>query len=600
MNNILIQRHKLAEIVVLKNFCRIEDKEKHAAEEENLFLDKDLKYVRFSGRIKNKKVLYFHNNDGEFNDFHTFQDEIIKTDDDEIIKKYYGDPFAQIRISTYERSIKSDADKVTIKIYTRIMGRSANEIYFRKHSHFESFTLNKKTGNFLIVKNNKTTTFRKNSFLYLWHFLENSSGVFKISEHILRTNITLNAVNGMNDEEFLNALSLVMEFKNLVSMSKKNDFKPKLDPESFMLNLIEKFIELKKIKVPNSYVHLITDFYPTEKYLKKNDRKLVAAILDVFKIKSNITIKIIHKFPNIDLVEFSSICRLFGDNYQKFIANIDFTNFTKHSHSFGDYRMRGVKYDLFNKDPWPLIQMNDNEKENVVKVLNSILKIQTGNCIAVRFAITLRDHFDMIQKLKKYIPDLEMNAKTADEFHQEHRELSKQISAMKKGWVIEYQFNSKTIEQIEKPIELKINLGSEEEPIYAKNSKGDGLFTIYPKILKREEEYQEEGEFMHHCVASYADKAKSIIVSFRTENEMDRVTCEFDCQTGMLIQARHFCNAQPPADIFLAVEQLRPTIERIARFGLLHSTEKKKVHLKINGVEVDQEDRKPSMPIFGI
>ena len=590
MNNILTQTHKFAEIIILKNYCRLEDKKKIIRDEESLF--KELKYVRFHHRMNNKKVLYFHSDNSSDDSIATYEEEIIRTDDDEVIKKYYGDPFAQVDIWLYERSIKSDANKVTLKIYTRRMCRRANEIYFRKHSNSESFSLDKKTGNFTVIVNNKKPLFRKNSFLHLWGLLENNHGIFKISEHILRSNESLGIKNTMNDEEFLNALALVTEFKNLVSMSKKNDFKPKLDSESFMLNLIERFVESKKIKTPNSYVHLISDYYPTEKYLKKNKRKLVASVLDMFKIKSNITIKILHTHPNLDLIEFASLCKLFGENYQKFIANIDFNNFAKHTHNFGDYNLSLAKHHYIkNAEITPTIQMNDNEKENLIKVINSNLTSSNGCTPNSRFAMNIRDHFDMIHRLRKYIPDLEMRAKTYAEFIAEHNEFSKQISAIRKGWVIEYQFNPKTIEQIEKPIELKINLGSEEEPVYATNLNSDGLFTIYPKILKREEEYQEEGDFMHHCVASYANKDKSIIVSFRTENAMDRVTCEFDCQSGTMIQARHFCNAEPPADILLAIDSLKPTIQKIARLGLLHSIEKRKVHLKINGVEVDVDDR---------
>jgi hypothetical protein len=172
-----------------------------------------------------------------------------------------------------------------------------------------------------------------------------------------------------------------------------------------------------------------------------------------------------------------------------------------------------------------------------------------------------------------------MRARTYDEFNAEHMELSKMISFIKKGWVIEYYFNEKMVNEIEKPVKLKINLDNDEF----------GEITFYPYILKREEEYDEEGRFMHHCVASYSDKDKSIIVSLRTKNKEDRVTCEFDCQTGTLIQARHFCNKQPPADMELAIEKLKNITKYYARIGMLHSTEKRKVPVKINGVEVTPE-----------
>jgi hypothetical protein len=134
-------------------------------------------------------------------------------------------------------------------------------------------------------------------------------------------------------------------------------------------------------------------------------------------------------------------------------------------------------------------------------------------------------------------------------------------------------------------------LGESEPHVDCKELVGE--ITFYPHILKREEEYDEEGKFMHHCVASYSDKDRSIIISIRTEDKQDRVTCEFDCQTGTLIQAKHFCNRQPPGDMELAIEKLENKTKYYARMGLLHSLEKKKVLIKINGIEIDLENREP-------
>jgi hypothetical protein len=187
----------------------------------------------------------------------------------------------------------------------------------------------------------------------------------------------------------------------------------------------------------------------------------------------------------------------------------------------------------------------------------------------------------MIDKVREYDTTCSMKARTMTEFNDEHRELSKIISAIKKGWVIEYEYDDRTIKDIESSIDAMINLGTEEEPVL-----GDLKMKLYPYILKREEDYTEEGGFMHHCVASYADKDRSMIVSLRSENQMDRVTCEYDIQTGRCVQERYFCNAQPPNEYVLALKYLKSKIEKHARFGTLNWKEKKKVPIKINGVEI--------------
>jgi len=80
------------------------------------------------------------------------------------------------------------------------------------------------------------------------------------------------------------------------------------------------------------------------------------------------------------------------------------------------------------------------------------------------------------------------------------------------------------VSDIEKP--LTIELSADGETITE---------TFYPYILKREDDYSEEGKFMHHCVATYSDKDKSIIISDRTKDGRDRFTCEFTSQTGHMV-----------------------------------------------------------------
>ena len=106
---------------------------------------------------------------------------------------------------------------------------------------------------------------------------------------------------------------------------------------------------------------------------------------------------------------------------------------------------------------------------------------------------------------------------------------------------------------------------------------------------------------MHHCVASYTNKDKSMIISLRTEDNKDRVTCEFDIQTGRCIQKRHFCNQHPPKHFENGLEILEGTIIRLARWGLLNWREKKKVPVKINGIEIPEKGIvRNAVDIFGI
>jgi hypothetical protein len=307
----------------------------------------------------------------------------------------------------------------------------------------------------------------------------------------------------------------------------------------------------------------------------------------MFKIKSKVTIKLMHENNLFDIYSVSLLCYLFGNNFSKYVGSIDPSLFQKSKIDISDNTWGNIKM-FVNDNINHSFKISNIEKENIVKIINKLTdKISIGK----RFISELVDHFNMIHKLRTYYPDLYLKSRTYDEFHNEHLELSKMMSLIKKGWVVEYQFVDKMVDDVEKPIDVKINLGESEPHVDCKELVGE--ITFYPHILKREEEYDEEGKFMHHCVASYSDKDRSIIISIRTEDKQDRVTCEFDCQTGTLIQAKHFCNRQPPGDMELAIEKLENKTKYYARMGLLHSLEKKKVLIKINGIEIDLENREP-------
>jgi hypothetical protein len=178
----------------------------------------------------------------------------------------------------------------------------------------------------------------------------------------------------------------------------------------------------------------------------------------------------------------------------------------------------------------------------------------------------------MIERINEFDPNIRWRATTYSDFHTEHMELSKMFSLMKKGWTTEYVFDNRMTRKVEEPITVL----------------GDDLITrtFVPFILKREEEYSEEGAFMHHCVASYANKESSMIISLRLNGGMERVTCEFEKKTGHCHQERYFCNKVPPPYFNLALEILVERVKKFSNQRLLNHIDMKKVRVKINGIEI--------------
>lgn len=613
MEEIITQKFTYATITVYKDYCKIIDKKRSLSsmgvdldslDDDDVFeqtkrlikftID-DLRKptvgrtIEFPEKIGKRKTKFFYGNPG-INErsvmFYGMRN--FETRNDRHIKKHYGNPFSEITVNTIERSIRRHGDKVTIKVYRHHSHRAFNNIYFKKSMSVESATFNMKTGNFTTLSMNKsgkktTKTFRTNNF----NFLEmqfKDGGILKMRKSLDDNSVLLKEYN-----DTFNNTDFIFQIDKVLNLNQNFSF----NGIWFVQLMLERFVELKKIKVSNDYSYWIKKYYPTEKFLKKNERKLIASILDMFQIKSKITIKIMHASKKLDIHSLARLCYLFGDNHSKYIGSINlehFENSTYENSIDGGH----IKSKFAEEHKKSKIVISNTEKENIVKIINNsgisdrgyqrlLGKLET--LITPNFMGELEDHFKMINGLREFIPDLSMKAKTYDDFRNEHSELSKMISVIKKGYVIEYVFSDKMVNDVEKPIDLRIDLGDDKV----------GNITFYPYILKREEEYNEEGSFMHHCVASYSNKDRSIIVSIRTENKSDRVTCEFDCQTGSLIQSRHFCNAQPPEDMAMAVVELTKKTKSYARLGLLNSISKQKVPVKINGVEVKSEQREPRM-----
>jgi hypothetical protein len=99
----------------------------------------------------------------------------------------------------------------------------------------------------------------------------------------------------------------------------------------------------------------------------------------------------------------------------------------------------------------------------------------------------------MLNRIREYDPNIRMKANNITKFHTEHNELSKIISAIKKGWVIQYFYPEETIRQIQQPIECEFKSeiwkydGNVSKELELFDSMSEGYVTIYPHILTREE-----------------------------------------------------------------------------------------------------------------
>ena len=535
-------------------------------------------------RKKNTKYFYSRANAEENIVIESALHDHFYTTEDRHIKKHFGRPFSQIQIHIHERTIKMDGDKLYIRYnyYSKI--REVNCKYFKKHSLSYGVVFDLKKGNILTYNSdNKTSKFRQSNFVHLTDVLRSI------------TSIGIANTSNKSNSGFIKIIkSMCNEFSN-------NEFVKQIYhtigahgglPNNIILDLTKNadellyewfmglFISINKIKTPNTYVTLMHDWYPTKKYLKRNDNKLVASILDRMGIKSKSINRLIHKTPWMDLKKIVVLAKYFGfKDLHKYIHNLGpnyFSIFWEIEKNGGFetsyyYLSKQFEYDL-----------NQTEKSNLLKLLNETMDSFTENSnVLSRTMVSqfrqLDDHFSMIQKIRTYIPETQLNATTGISFHNEHIELSKIERTIKKGYSIRYDFDSRLVKYIETPIEF-IDEETKE------------VITFYPYLLKTDGEYSEEGAHMHHCVATYADRETSIIVSLRLGSNVgtERVTSEFNVATKDWIQSKSFCNAMPP-DIFQ--EPLSILKNKILSYPRsIKSKGKENIPLVINGVKIIKSD----------
>ena len=588
MENLFTQKLSYTKINTYKNYSKVIPGENNAhlinesnESDERLFEKERHLTYRLPRNIK-KNIFFFKSkeNDEVKIRLYPLNKNTHYTKKDRQIKRHFGNPFSSISLSNSIRTINKNGDKINIRLYTSKKTRGLNCVFFKNIKKTTSLTFNLKTGDFIIVDNKSVL---KNSFFALNNILKYSE-LFNLKGTI--SSIDLDAIKQIDDNAIkqIDDGLFLREFCKLIEFDYTWDV---VSVENLMSFFVKKFVTTKKIKTPDNYsLNHIINFYPTEKFLKKNDRKLLASILDMFGIKSKYTIKILHKYPDIihNMSNFIYLIKFFGDDYQKYLSRIEnFPIFLLDS-KIRISECENNKSRIFNSlELKNLIdfEIRDIEKENLIKIINSAInkKNNISNNLYLNMFIDLNDHLKMIKIIRKYDSTIELRAKNMSEFLLEHNHLSSLISKIKRGFVIEYVYHDKTIQEIEAPCEKIPQTESEIGSPFAQEF-------LYPKILKREEEYYEEGIFMRHCVSSYLSNVNSIIISVRTSNGMDRVTCEYDISTGRVKQERHFCNKQPPKEFEFALEELKFRVNKLARFGILNWKERKKTPLKINDNEI--------------
>jgi hypothetical protein len=614
---LLSQRFNYAEIWAYKDYSKIKDKPSNSLNtfdiiddpnedgfrRLNFTFDDNLSPFRsevlrlsLKSEHKKKNTKYYYSNQETGYDVniknYRKDDSAFITDNDRHIKAHYARPLSKISVFLYERSVIRNGDKLTFKFQAIAKRRQLNSRFFKKTKSVFGFSFNTKTGDFIIFDNGRVrknhfkslhSLFNQVNFLFLSKYMKSQFRFYDTGDN---SKVINKITNIFNDDEFVESVFQTLGYTSAP-----------LNPKDYLLDVIgEKFMATKGIKAPNEYRNLLYNWYPTKKYLVKNENKLAASVADRLGIKSKHIIKLLHGGDEVVISRIEKMLNYFGaTHFHKYVANIREEFFTDPSikKGFNDtpsYQNRfTVGYYLRPK-----------EMSNLVKLLNLFVEEAFSrsnnftNLVEPQLRL-LDDHFSMINMIREYYPNTEMRADTWTKFTNEHTEFSKIQRTIKKGYTTEYIFEQNIIDYIEEPIKIfkSIDIGPG-----LKGTDMDSYELYYPVLLRKDIEYSEEGAHMHHCVASYIDTETSVIVSLRhlSLEGHERVTSEFKTHRYDCIQSRYFCNATPPEHFERPLNILKERIEKWQTTKPIKSLEKVRIPLIINGKEVATAKAKTTDP----
>lgn len=502
-------------------------------------------------------------------------ESIIRTDDADLICREYANPFSKVCKSYVSRTVRYKEDKNRLNISTFIFTkfRNPNNRYFVKKKQTYSVTINLESGDitFYTKDNNKPPFFCKNNFKLLNNEFALLNKVSSINSKLNSQHETHNKKEqlecGFNNLNFLTCIKDIL--------SKHGGKNPKLNG-NFSNRLMDFFATKRGVKMGDDYFNLI-EFYPGIKSLRENNMNLTDTILTSLGIKSKFTKKLLNgqtpqleSKTRIDPFLLQTFIRLFGEDHGMYLSNIKDKSFFNH---YLQYSSATFIQKTKNQTKSEVRQLTKGEKECVISIINDCASNDQTKFYNIQSMYSLiKVHIEMMRKCRKYYPNARITSTTINGFNQEHYELSSTLTKMRKLYSMTYVYEDETLNSIESPI------------VCMKDDQT--LHTLKPFILKRDEDYIDEGYRMKHCVAGYNNRPDSMIVSLRNEDDTDRITIEYRIQSGQVVQERGKFNSKPDKKFEDGVLVLSQRIQEHARLGTLNWVRKEKVPVLINGIEV--------------
>lgn len=444
-----------------------------------------------------KEVLYKYNLEKysvhEYLDHNTFDNyDILKnsknnfklktthSSESEYIKNY-GNPLCTISKNYAMIVVEKYGDKVSIKLFTGIRNRKKGSTFFRVNKQMTYVTINTKTKNFysgFLENYHKKRKFRR-----------------KLRKNYIKSDPIINfyAVSKTTFDKL--SENSFPSIKQGVDVFLKEVFGKDFDKVNYGHILLKYYLDKKTIKYPNNFIVFreFLQYRDFNQILKKNNNKLVDALMEFLNLKGKIIKKVLHNINNLNYDVYFFLKQLFEpwiDQDYDLLLKVFNSNFY---HYFSD-----ISYEELNKNS------SLEERRRMFNFFkNFVITYKIG-------LVTFTDHINMFLRLKNYgEPNIKWVCESdLDFFNEQHIDWSEKVDKYKRGTFYRYypSFMSKFLDEI----------------------KCDGE-KYCPVLLTNSDDYVEESKTQSNCVRTYIIKPSSIILSLRKGSfeSKNRATVEY-------------------------------------------------------------------------
>lgn len=403
---------------------------------------------------------------------------------EEFFSENFQNPMALVSRYNALVVIERNGDKISMKLFDSFTHRRAGVTWFKKLKNVIFLTVNTKTGDIYSggiinyhLKRNCKKRITRNYF---------SDGGLCSFQNSLR-----NQISRFNPAETTGVITsdIISFFLNLID---PNDSFTNLKPSE---RLFKFYLDKKGYKYPNNFNVFMSHWFGPDikKCLKRNNKRIIDAFMDLYELSGKKIKKILHKTDNLNTHVYTVALDLFGEDWLNQDENLLLACFNA-KNSFT--QAPEIFKELITHD----------ELKKVFSLFKQVVMYENMD------PYTLYDHIRMYCELREFGENIKWQSSSDNTnlFREEHLDWTDKLQHYRQGSYYRI-YPEYTYEMINKPLEVN---GEVYTPVLLDNS------TVY----------NEESSFQSNCVKGYVGKCASMIVSLRRGEgkDMERATLEYE------------------------------------------------------------------------